>query len=59
LTGNGKKLGSGFYLPGLNGFRAIAATIVLITHTLQYVGVTFLDTAASFGVTVFFALSGF
>ena len=36
---------SGYYLPGLNGFRAIAAAIVLIAHTLQYVGVLFLHTA--------------
>jgi len=50
---------SSFYLPGLNGFRALAAAIVLLTHTLQYVGVEFLDSAAFFGVTVFFTLSGF
>ena len=50
---------SGYYLPGLNGFRAIAAAIVLIAHTLQYVGVEFLDSAAYFGVTIFFTLSGF
>ncbi|MGC3947723.1 MAG: acyltransferase [Chryseolinea sp.] len=52
------------YLPGLNGLRAIAATAVVLSHislNLPKFGLqTFggLD-AANFGVTIFFALSGF
>lgn len=52
------------YLPGLNGIRAIAAIAVVITHInnrLEYYGIpnaTLLD-LASYGVTIFFTLSGF
>jgi len=48
-----------FHLKGLNGLRAIAATIVLVGHTLQRSGIHILDAATSYGVTIFFALSGF
>ncbi|MFV8342161.1 acyltransferase family protein [Flavobacterium sp. XS2P39] len=52
------------YLPGLNGLRAIAALAVVITHInnrLDYYGLPkaqLLD-LASYGVTIFFTLSGF
>lgn len=52
------------YLPGLNGIRAIAAMAVIITHInnrLEYYGIPnapLLD-LASYGVTIFFTLSGF
>lgn len=52
------------YLPGLNGIRAIAAMAVVITHInnrLEYYGIpnaALLD-LASYGVTIFFTLSGF
>ena len=52
------------YLPGLNGIRAIAAMAVVITHInnrLEYYGIPnapLLD-LASYGVTIFFTLSGF
>ncbi len=52
------------YLPGLNGIRAIAAMAVIITHInnrLEYYGIPnapLLD-IASYGVTIFFTLSGF
>ena len=52
------------YLPGLNGVRAIAAMAVVITHInnrLDYYGLLkapLLD-LASYGVTIFFTLSGF
>ncbi|WP_269686371.1 acyltransferase family protein [Flavobacterium lacustre] len=52
------------YLPGLNGLRVIAAMAVVITHInnrLDYFGLPkapLLD-LASYGVTVFFTLSGF
>ena len=55
---------SSLYLPGLNGIRAIAAIAVIISHiglnlklySLQNFGGYSL---ASFGVTMFFSLSGF
>jgi len=52
------------YLPGLNGIRAIAAMAVVITHInnrLEYYGIpnaALLD-LATYGVTIFFTLSGF
>jgi peptidoglycan/LPS O-acetylase OafA/YrhL len=52
------------YLPGLNGIRAIAAIAVVITHInnrFEYYGIPnapLLD-LASYGVTIFFTLSGF
>jgi peptidoglycan/LPS O-acetylase OafA/YrhL len=52
------------YLPGLNGLRAIAAMAVIFTHInnrLDYYGLPkapLLD-LASYGVTIFFTLSGF
>lgn len=52
------------YLPGLNGIRAIAAMAVVITHInnrFEYYGIPnapLLD-LASYGVTIFFTLSGF
>ena len=54
-----------FHLRGLNGIRAIAASAVVISHTL-FAGFEFglkkVDEGlvlARFGVTIFFALSGF
>lgn len=52
------------YLPGLNGIRAIAAIAVVISHTNGNLGNFKLTTLpylglASFGVTIFFTLSGF
>lgn len=52
------------YLPGLNGIRAIAALAVVISHTNGHLGNFGLTTLpylglASFGVTIFFTLSGF
>jgi peptidoglycan/LPS O-acetylase OafA/YrhL len=47
-----------FYLKGLNGLRAIAALAVLTSHILQAGDGHGLD-LAGFGVTLFFALSGF
>lgn len=52
------------YLPGLNGVRAIAALAVVISHTNGHLGNFGLTTLpylglASFGVTIFFTLSGF
>lgn len=52
------------YLPGLNGIRAIAALSVVVSHTnghLASFGLTTLPYLglASFGVTIFFTLSGF
>lgn len=52
------------YLPGLNGIRAVAAMSVVIAHInnrLDYYGLPkgkLLD-LASYGVTIFFTLSGF
>lgn len=55
-----------FYLPGLNGIRAIAAFIVLLFHIdrfSDFLGVPELGYhktgMASFGVVLFFVLSGF
>lgn len=55
------------HLKGLNGIRAIAAMGVVISHTLQALTQFHLQTSASaegldiggFGVSMFFALSGF
>jgi peptidoglycan/LPS O-acetylase OafA/YrhL len=61
------------YLPGLNGIRAIAALAVVVSHTTLHLGLFGLDPhlfgngdgrprtldMAGFGVTMFFALSGF
>lgn len=52
------------YLPGLNGIRAIAAIAVIISHIgirMEYYGLPNFGgyALASFGVTMFFALSGF
>ena len=52
------------FLPGLNGIRAIAALAVVISHTNGHLGNFGLTTLpylglASFGVTIFFTLSGF
>jgi peptidoglycan/LPS O-acetylase OafA/YrhL len=53
-----------FHLKGLNGLRAIAAISVVITHIVQ--GLEYFDLPrmyglemAGYGVTLFFALSGF
>jgi len=57
-------MSSKIYLPGLNGIRAIAAMAVVISHInnrLDYYKLqkgTLLD-LASYGVTIFFTLSGF
>ena len=48
-----------FYLRGLNGIRAIAATAVLAGHTLNMTGLNNVHSAMAYGVTVFFCLSGF
>lgn len=55
-----------FYLPGLNGIRAIAALIVLLFHIDQYMyyfkipSMGFHSTGmAGYGVVLFFVLSGF
>src|SRR5437763_8821633 len=48
-----------FHLKGLNGLRVIAALVVIGCHTSQRLGYHFLDEASSYGVTIFFALSGF
>jgi len=62
------------YLPGLNGLRAIAALAVVISHITQNLGLLGLDPflfgktfegtpkgleLAGYGVSIFFALSGF
>lgn len=52
------------YLPGLNGIRAIAAVAVIVSHIgLSLSNYKFNNASAyslaSFGVTMFFALSGF
>lgn len=52
------------HLPGLNGLRAIAATVVLLQHTTMSLYSFDLVTpstpnVAAFAVTIFFALSGF
>lgn len=54
------------YFPGLNGIRAIAATIVVLFHTDQYMklfnvkGLGYHQTGmAGFGVVLFFVLSGY
>lgn len=52
------------YLPGLNGLRTIAAIAVIISHiglSLNYYGFENKGgySLASFGVTIFFTLSGF
>jgi peptidoglycan/LPS O-acetylase OafA/YrhL len=52
------------YLPGLNGFRAIAALAVVFSHINLNLGKFGLDRGeglqlANFGVTIFFTLSGF
>jgi peptidoglycan/LPS O-acetylase OafA/YrhL len=52
------------YLPGLNGLRAIAAFGVLFSHVnlgIEAYGLPIRKTSdlAGFGVTIFFALSGF
>lgn len=47
-----------FFLKGLNGLRALAALAVLASHIMRHYGGRGLD-LAGFGVTVFFALSGF
>lgn len=57
---NGKAL----FLPGLNGIRAIAAVSVIISHiglNMKLYGFPNFGgyALASFGVTMFFALSGF
>lgn len=59
ITGSGK-----IYLPGLNGIRAIAALSVIISHIgiyLNYYGLKSQGgySLANYGVTMFFALSGF
>ncbi len=53
------------YFKGLNGIRAIAAIAVILSHLLEAmqeinpsIGIGMLD-MANFGVTMFFALSGF
>ena len=66
--------GPGIYFPGLNGIRAIAAMAVVASHTTQRLDEFGLDKfifgidadgspklvdLAGFGVTAFFALSGF
>jgi len=54
-----------FHLKGLNGLRAIAAFAVVLSHTLQATPVLGLPQPqkglqlARYGVTVFFAISGF
>lgn len=63
-----------FYLPGLNGLRAIAALAVVVSHVTLDLGKFGLDATilgtdsagrpqglllAGFGVSIFFALSGF
>lgn len=58
----GKK--KALYLPGLNGIRAIAALAVVISHVHGNLGLFGLTAfrwwdLANFGVTLFFALSGF
>ena len=55
---------SGLYLPGLNGLRAIAAVAVVVSHIrldMPRFGLDRLPHSqlASYGVTIFFALSGF
>ena len=57
-------LNKSIYLPGLNGIRAIAAVSVIISHIGLQLKNYNLETfggyaLASFGVTMFFALSGF
>jgi peptidoglycan/LPS O-acetylase OafA/YrhL len=53
-----------FYLPGLNGVRAIACLMVFYTHINSTIGTAYgfpyhgVDLGA-FGVTIFFSLSGF
>ena len=53
------------HLKGLNGIRAIAALSVVLSHTflgLEYFGIKKIDGGwnfASYGVTMFFTLSGF
>ncbi|WP_215238943.1 acyltransferase family protein [Dyadobacter helix] len=53
------------YLPGLNGFRAIAAVSVLVSHILQsefsgpILNIGFRLPLGEFGVTLFFVISGF
>src|SRR5690349_8717514 len=55
----------GIHLKGLNGIRAIAALSVVISHTLlalEYFGIKKVNEGwnfASYGVTMFFTLSGF
>ncbi|MET3730529.1 acyltransferase family protein [Moheibacter stercoris] len=56
--------GNKIYLPGLNGIRAIAAMAVVVSHTnnrLPHFGLSSLPNwdLAGYGVTMFFALSGF
>lgn len=61
MTGNN---GKALFLPGLNGIRAIAAVSVIISHiglNMKLYGFPNFGgyALASFGVTMFFALSGF
>ncbi|OSZ80907.1 hypothetical protein CAP36_06610 [Chitinophagaceae bacterium IBVUCB2] len=56
--------GHSVHLKGLNGIRAIAAFAVVISHTLQFSKAFGLPESkgidlAGFGVSIFFALSGF
>src|SRR6476620_11582619 len=53
-TGHGKDRPEGFYIPSLDGLRAVAVLIVFIAHA----GLN-LPVPGNFGVTIFFFLSGY